>query len=180
MNADDGEGELDVSDVELEVVLANDVPEVSQKTRRRTRRTRPRSKTIAMKRMTRAELQAGAMKNPQKAIGSLNELIDRFPGEGRYPENALMRLGSLHRSIKKPDGAIAAYEKLILRYPESSQVRAAWLGIAYCHEEKGDAQRAIDVLRAIMRKFPRTSEASLAHTRLEQVYKIPDVDVSDR
>ena len=66
MNADDGEGELDVSDVEIEIEVApaGDVPEVSQKVRRRTRRTRPRSKTIAMKRMTRAELQAGALMYP--------------------------------------------------------------------------------------------------------------------
>lgn len=65
MNADDGEGELDVSDVDLEVApVLDEVPETSQKTRRRTRRTRPRSKTIAMKRMTRAELQLGALMYP--------------------------------------------------------------------------------------------------------------------
>jgi len=65
MNVDDGEGELDVSGVEIAVApVAEDVPEVSHKTRRRTRRTRPRSKTIAMKRMTRAELQLGALMYP--------------------------------------------------------------------------------------------------------------------
>ena len=40
------------------------VPELSRKIRRRRRRTRPRSKTIAMKRLTREELRVGAMMYP--------------------------------------------------------------------------------------------------------------------
>ncbi len=39
-------------------------PKVSRKIRRRSRRTRPRSKTIAMKRLTREELRIGALLNP--------------------------------------------------------------------------------------------------------------------
>ncbi len=61
MNADDGEGEHRDA---LGTPGTDAVPEVSQKVRRRTRRTRPRSKTIAMKRMTRAELHAGALMYP--------------------------------------------------------------------------------------------------------------------
>jgi hypothetical protein len=41
-----------------------DMPEVSRKVRRRRRRTRPRSKTIAMKRLTREELRVGALMYP--------------------------------------------------------------------------------------------------------------------
>jgi hypothetical protein len=41
-----------------------DPPAVSRKVRRRARRTRPRSKTIAMKRLTREELRIGALLNP--------------------------------------------------------------------------------------------------------------------
>jgi len=41
-----------------------DAPETSLKVRRERRRSRPRSKTIALKRMTRAELQAGARAYP--------------------------------------------------------------------------------------------------------------------
>src|SRR5262245_64087575 len=39
-------------------------PEMSRKVRRRRRRTRPRSKTIAMKRLTREELRIGALMYP--------------------------------------------------------------------------------------------------------------------
>jgi Sigma-70, region 4 len=46
-------------------VMAGDMPpEVSRKVRRRRRRTRPRSKTIAMKRLTREELRQGALMYP--------------------------------------------------------------------------------------------------------------------
>ena len=69
MNADDGEGELR-AELRAEVgLIANPdacgdaLPETSQK-RRRTRRTRPRSKTIAMKRVSRAELQLGTLMYP--------------------------------------------------------------------------------------------------------------------
>jgi hypothetical protein len=53
-----GDSDNDVADP------ASGVPELSQKVRRRNRRTRPRSKTIAMKRMSRAELQLGALMYP--------------------------------------------------------------------------------------------------------------------
>ena len=43
---------------------AESAPAVSRKVRRRSRRTRPRSKTIAMKRLTREELRLGALLNP--------------------------------------------------------------------------------------------------------------------
>jgi hypothetical protein len=43
---------------------AEQPPEVSRKVRRRRRRTRPRSKTIAMKRLTRDELRQGALMYP--------------------------------------------------------------------------------------------------------------------
>jgi len=45
-------------------VADSEPPKVSRKVRRRARRTRPRSKTIAMKRLTREELRLGALLNP--------------------------------------------------------------------------------------------------------------------
>jgi hypothetical protein len=79
MSADDRDGEDE--GLELEAAIENElsdeemlgdagdeseegVPEISRKIRRRRRRTRPRSKTIAMKRLTREELRVGAMMYP--------------------------------------------------------------------------------------------------------------------
>ncbi|MEZ4404585.1 MAG: sigma factor-like helix-turn-helix DNA-binding protein [Kofleriaceae bacterium] len=47
-----------------ELAVDGELPEVSRKVRRRRRRTRPRSKTIAMKRLTREELRQGALMYP--------------------------------------------------------------------------------------------------------------------
>ena len=51
-------------DASEEAAAAGEAPAVSRKVRRRSRRTRPRSKTIAMKRLTREELRLGALLNP--------------------------------------------------------------------------------------------------------------------
>ncbi len=54
-----GDPAIDTVDEEPEAA-----PKVSRKVRRRPRRTRPRSKTIAMKRLTREELRIGALMYP--------------------------------------------------------------------------------------------------------------------
>ncbi|HEY4058846.1 MAG TPA: sigma factor-like helix-turn-helix DNA-binding protein [Kofleriaceae bacterium] len=61
---DEGEGEEELNDDGLEPAGEDGAPEVSRKIRRRRRRTRPRSKTIAMKRLTREELRVGALMYP--------------------------------------------------------------------------------------------------------------------
>src|SRR6187200_3181912 len=76
MSADDFDDEDEALELEEETAEEEDmagdaeeasgeeVPEVSRKVRRRRRRTRPLSKTIAMKRLTREELRVGAMMYP--------------------------------------------------------------------------------------------------------------------
>jgi len=129
----------------------------------------------------RAELEAGLMGDTGTAIATLRELIDRFPRQGEWAIKAAFRLGTLLRSQKKQDEAIAVYERLIRDWSGSqSVVRRALLEVAACHEEKNDTQRAIATYRSVIRKYPHTYEASRAHTVLEQRYGVPDVDVSDR
>jgi hypothetical protein len=59
-----GEEEAEVTAAACDADGATSAPAVSRKVRRRSRRTRPRSKTIAMKRLTREELRLGALLNP--------------------------------------------------------------------------------------------------------------------
>ncbi len=128
----------------------------------------------------RSDLEAGPLSKPDAAIATCRELIDRFPKEENHVGHACMQLAMLLRVQKKQDDAIKVYEKLATLYPQNALVRQAWLEIAACHEEKGDAPGAIDALKAVLHKYPRTHEASAAHTRLETKYKVDDVDVSDR
>src|SRR5438874_7202792 len=59
-----GVGDTADDDAHQEEAAEGELPEVSRKIRRRRRRTRPRSKTIAMKRLTREELRLGALMYP--------------------------------------------------------------------------------------------------------------------
>ena len=63
VEAGDDEAE-ELADAGDQVATDGEAPEVSRKIRRRRRRTRPRSKTIAMKRLTREELRVGALMYP--------------------------------------------------------------------------------------------------------------------
>lgn len=64
--ADEDDGDEEAGDVLSDDGIEGEagVPELSRKIRRRRRRTRPRSKTIAMKRLTREELRQGALMYP--------------------------------------------------------------------------------------------------------------------
>ena len=67
MNANDSEGDFGDESATMEFereVGMRDVPAVSRKVRARTNRTRMRSKTIAMRRLTMAELSVGALMYP--------------------------------------------------------------------------------------------------------------------
>ena len=66
-NDEDDEAETAPEGDVAEPVTATEdgeLPQLSRKVRRRRRRTRPRSKTIAMKRLTREELRIGALMYP--------------------------------------------------------------------------------------------------------------------
>ncbi|HEY8668210.1 MAG TPA: tetratricopeptide repeat protein [Tepidisphaeraceae bacterium] len=138
------------------------------------------SSSVSAEALTRrAELEAGPMQKVDSALATYRELLTRFPKEGEYPVRALMRMGELFRGQKKYDDALASYEKLIVQYADNGAVRNAWLQVGYTNEEAENSQRAIEVFKIVIRKFPRTREASVAHTRLETKYKVADTEVSD-
>ena len=65
LDGDEPESGSELADgEEADAASGEEAPEISRKIRRRRRRTRPRSKTIAMKRLTREELRVGALMYP--------------------------------------------------------------------------------------------------------------------
>ena len=56
---------------------------------------------------------------------------------------------------------------------DAPHASAALLQIAYAQEEAGKKEDAIKTLKLICDKYPKTGEGSTAHTRLNDVYKIP-------
>jgi TolA-binding protein len=80
-------------------------------------------------------------------------------------------MANAYRNLKKHDEAIGLYRQIIA----ASQPHASWalLQIGYTQEEAGKKEDAIKTFKQVCDKYPKTGEGSLAHARLNEVYKIP-------
>ncbi len=98
------------------------------------------------------------------------ECIAAYRGTNNFPTNYL-HMATANRRLKQYDEAIALYRQVIAASPANAS--SALLQIAYTQEEAGKKEDAIKTLKQICDKHPKTSEGSTAHTRLNDVYKIP-------
>jgi tetratricopeptide (TPR) repeat protein len=102
--------------------------------------------------------------------GRWKECIAAYRGTNNFPAN-YQHMAAANRQLKQYDEAITLYRQIIA----GSAPHASWalLQIAYTQEEAGKKEDAIKTLKLICDKHPKTSEGSTAHTRLNDVYKIP-------
>lgn len=98
------------------------------------------------------------------------ECIAAYRGTTNFPTNYL-HMATANRQLKQYDEAIALYRQVFATSP--AHASSALLQIAYTQEEAGKKEDAIKTLKQICDKFPKTGEGSTAHTRLNDVYKIP-------
>ncbi|MFM8274770.1 MAG: tetratricopeptide repeat protein [Gemmata sp.] len=98
------------------------------------------------------------------------ECIAAYRGTNNFPTNYL-HMATANRRLKQYDEAITLYRQVIAGSPQHAS--AALLQIAYTQEEAGKKEDAIKTLKLICDKHPKSSEGSTAHTRLNDVYKIP-------
>ena len=102
--------------------------------------------------------------------GRWKEAIAAYRGTNNFPTNYL-HMASANRQLKQYDEAITLYRQIIAA--SAPHASAALLQIAYTQEEAGKKEDAIKTLKLICDKYPKTGEGSTAHTRLNDVYKIP-------
>lgn len=102
--------------------------------------------------------------------GRWKECIAAYRGTNNFPTN-YQHMAYANRQLKQYDEAIALYRQIIAA--SAPHASAAYLQIAYTQEEAGKKEDAIKTLKLICDKHPKTSEGSTAHTRLNEVYKIP-------
>jgi len=102
--------------------------------------------------------------------GRWADCITAYRGTTNFPTN-YQHMAYANRQLKKHDEAITLYRQIIA----GSAPHASWslLQIAYTQEEAGKKEDAIKTLKQICDKFPKSSEGSQAHARLNDVYKIP-------
>ena len=98
------------------------------------------------------------------------ECIAAYRGTTNFPTNYL-HMAAANRQLKLHDEAIGLYRQVMATSPQHAS--SALLQIAYTQEEAGKKEDAIKTLKQICDKFPKTGEGSTAHTRLNDVYKIP-------
>jgi tol-pal system protein YbgF len=70
---------------------------------------------------------------------------------------------------RDPDAAIAAYQRVVERWPSSPRAPAALLRIAKLEIARGDRTEARAHLNQILRSYPRSDEAEEARTQLDRL-----------
>ena len=78
-------------------------------------------------------------------------------------------LGETYYQEKWYPKAILEYQKVIENYPKGNKVSAAYLKQALSFSEMGEAGNAKLILRQLIKKFPNSSEASIAKKKLEKL-----------
>ena len=101
------------------------------------------------------------------AVGDFQEFLSKNPNDPRAPE-AHLRIGDAYFNQKKYEQAVTEYDFVLQKYPESDTSRAALLkkGLALAEH---DTPQAITTLNEVVKKFPNTSEASSAQTKLREL-----------
>jgi len=101
--------------------------------------------------------------------GQLKEAIGHFRQCENFPEN-YKQMAWCHRQLKQPAESIILYNQIA----GGDKASAPWalLQIAYTREEAGQNEPAIQAFQLVCKKYPKDAHASVAHTHLQQKYKI--------
>jgi tol-pal system protein YbgF len=94
------------------------------------------------------------------------EFLRIAPDDARAPD-AQFYVGESYS--RDPDAAIAAYQRVVDRWPESPRAPAALLRMARLEIARGDRTQARAHLNRILRSYPRSDEADEARTQLDRL-----------
>jgi tol-pal system protein YbgF len=100
------------------------------------------------------------------ARSGFQEFLRIAPSDRRAGE-AQFYIGETY--TRDPDAAIAAYQRVVERYPTSSRAPSALLRIAKLEIARGDRSQARAHLNQILRSYPRSDEAEEARTQLDRI-----------
>jgi tol-pal system protein YbgF len=104
----------------------------------------------------------------QEAVAALKDFLQRNP-DSQYAANAQYWLGEANYVMKRYPDAVAEFDKVIKLYPDSGKVPDAMLKIGYSQYEQGQLDKAGATLNSIIDKFPKSTAAQLAQSRLQRM-----------
>ena len=91
--------------------------------------------------------------------------LQRFPGSG-YTAQSYYFMGSIYLAEGDCKNAMPALQTVINRFPLSQRAPDAMLNLAICQDDLNDESAARDTLEALIKKYPASSAATNAKSRL--------------
>jgi CRP-like cAMP-binding protein len=89
--------------------------------------------------------------------------------EASFLEKALYELGRTHQRVGANNPAMERFTEFVKKYPRSDLVKKALIGLAECHEKKGDKQRAASLYSKVISLPPKDKDTILARKKLERI-----------
>ena len=89
--------------------------------------------------------------------------------EGQYAANAQYWLGEAYYVNGDKEKALASFQRVVEVYGESSKASDALLKIGYIQDDIGRLPEARQTLETVIQKYPGTSAARLAESRLQRL-----------
>jgi len=132
----------------------------------RTTPARPRSGGVGADEAYDAAMGAFRRGSMATARGAFQEFLTIAPDDDRAPD-AQFYVGETY--TRDPDAAIAAYQRVLERWPRSTRAPAALLRIAKLETARGDRAQARTHLNQLLRTYPRSDEADEARAALERL-----------
>lgn len=105
---------------------------------------------------------------PDKAITPMQAFVKQYPESSLTP-GAYYWLGEFYLNAGKPDQAKARqqFETVLAKYPDNTKAPAALYKIASILELQGKADDARQKMQELVKRYPKSPEASLAETWLK-------------
>ena len=99
---------------------------------------------------------------------ALYQFLNKYP-HGGYSANAHYWLGELYLEKKDYASAISQFETVLQTFKSSSKLASSRLKLGYALAESGQIGEAKKHLLAVIKQYPDTSVARLAHIKLESM-----------
>jgi tol-pal system protein YbgF len=100
-----------------------------------------------------------------RASQAFMAFLQRFPGSG-YAAQAYYLLGSSYFAESDCKNAIPALQTVVNRYPLTQRAPDAMLNLAICQDDLNDKNAARDTMEALIKKYPESSAAKTARSKL--------------
>jgi tol-pal system protein YbgF len=122
---------------------------------------RPPSRSDAAVERYRAALSHVQAQRLPEALVALTAFLDQFPAHP-YADNALYWRGEVEYAMRRYEGALRDFQRLVEEHPRGNKVPDALLKMGLCHLRMGDSARARAYFRRVRNEYPESVAARLA------------------